>query len=260
MKYLAMIQARCGSIRLPNKVMMDLCGKPLLQRIIERIQRSRNINEVMVVTSIDKVNLPIVKLCADIGIRVGIGAEDDVLDRYYQNAKLLNPEYVIRITGDCPCIDHGLIDQAIMQMSKDTNYCSNTIPPTFADGLDFEIIKYTALEKAWHEAIHSFEREHVTQYIVHNKKSFRQQNFKSPIGNFSNQRWTVDESEDFEVISKIYQHFLIEEKKEDFNYKEILQYLDEHPEIKILNQKYQRNEGLQRSIESEGVIDEEYCH
>ena len=105
MKYLAMIQARCGSTRLPNKVLKDLCGKPALQRMIERVQRSKLIDEVMVVTSIEKNNLSILKLCADLGVRVGIGSEDDVLDRFYQTTKLIKPEYIIRLTADCPCFD-----------------------------------------------------------------------------------------------------------------------------------------------------------
>ena len=100
MKYLAMIQARCGSTRLPNKVLKDLCGKPALQRMIERVQRSKLIDEVMVVTSIEKNNLSILKLCADLGVRVGIGSEDDVLDRFYQTTKLIKPEYIIRLTAD----------------------------------------------------------------------------------------------------------------------------------------------------------------
>src|SRR5699024_6269952 len=105
LKYLAMIQARCGSSRLPNKVLMPLCDKPVLQWIIERVQKSKLIDEVMVVTSIDKNNLPILSLCSQMGVRVGVGSEDDVLDRFYQTAKLLKPEYAIRITADCPCFD-----------------------------------------------------------------------------------------------------------------------------------------------------------
>lgn len=257
MKYLAMIQARCGSTRLPNKVLMDLYGKPSLQRVVERVQRSRNIDEVMVVTSINKANLPILRLCADIGVRVGIGSEDDVLDRYYQNARLLHPEYVIRLTGDCPCIDHGLIDQAILQMEAGIDYCANTIKPTFADGLDFEIIKYSALERSWREAVHSFEREHVTQYIIHHPQIFKTQSFESPAGDFSGHRWTVDEPEDFEVVSKIYRYFLEEEKKEDFDYLEILDYLRKHPEVAAINSRYRRNEGLLKSIEEDVIVAQE---
>lgn len=254
MKYLAMIQARCGSTRLPNKVLKDLCGKPQLQRVIERAQGSGKIDEVMVITSIDKVNLPILGLCAQIGVRVGVGSEDDVLDRYYQTARLLRPDYVIRITGDCPCIDPRLIDEAICQMGEDVDYCSNTLVPMFADGLDFEIIRFSALEKAWREAKHSFEREHVTQYIIRHPELFRQQNFSSPIGDFGDHRWTVDEPEDFEVVERIYRHFIDESQEETFGYRDILAFLREHPEIMKINRKYQRNEGLQKSIAEDRIV------
>ena len=160
-----MIQARCGSSRLPNKVMKPLCGKPVLERVIERVQKSTLVDEVVVITSIDKQNLPILGLCAQLGVRVGVGSEQDVLDRYYQTAKLLQPEYVIRITADCPCFDSELLDMAIRQMDSKTDYCG-MLSETFADGLDLEIMKFSALQKAWREASHSFEREHVTQYIV----------------------------------------------------------------------------------------------
>lgn len=253
MKYLTMIQARCGSTRLPNKVLKNLYGKPALQRMIERVQKSERIDEVMVVTSIKKDNLPILKLCSSMDIRVGVGSEDDVLDRFYQTAKLLRPEYVIRLTADCPCFDAELLDTAIEQMAPDTDYCA-MMSETFADGLDLEIIRFTALEKAWKESVHSYEREHVTQYIIHHPELFKQQDFVSPIGDFGGHRWTVDEAEDFEVVSRIYGYFLEEKKTEDFGYKEILQYLEEHPEIVKLNKKYQRNEGLQKSINEDVIV------
>ncbi len=253
MKYLAMIQARCGSTRLPNKVLKDLYGKPALQRMIERVQKSGRIDEVMVVTSIKRDNLPILKLCSSIGIRVGVGSEDDVLDRFYQTAKLLRPEYVIRLTADCPCFDAELLDMAIEQMGPDTDYCA-MMSETFADGLDLEIISFSALEKAWKEAEHSYEREHVTQYIIHRPEVFKQQDFVSPIGDFGHHRWTVDETEDFEVVSRIYEYFLEEKKKDDFGYKEILWYLEGHPEVMELNKKYQRNEGLQKSINEDVLV------
>ncbi len=252
MEYLVMIQARCGSTRLPNKVMKNLCGKPQLQWVIERVQRSNKVDEVMVVTSIDKANLPILQLCAGLGVRVGVGSEEDVLDRFYQTARLLMPRYVVRVTGDCPCIDAGLVDDAISQMADDTDYCANTIVPTFADGLDFEVIKFSALERAWREADHAYEREHVTQYMIHHPELFRQVNITSPIGDFSGERWTVDGPEDFAVVEEIYAHFLYFEKKEVFGYMEILDFLNAHPQVRDLNKKYKRNEGLQQSIAAEG--------
>lgn len=254
MKYLAMIQARCGSTRLPNKVMKDLCGKPALQRMIERVQRSKRVDEVMVVTSIEKNNFPILKLCAELGVRVGIGSEDDVLDRFYQTAKLLKPEYVIRLTADCPCFDAGLLDQAIEGMNQDTDYRAMT-SESFADGLDLEIMNYSTLEKAWKEANHSFEREHVTQYIIRHPELFKLQDFESPVGYFGNHRWTVDEPEDFEVVSMIYSHFLQTDLKDSFTYKDILSYLSEHPEVVAINKNYTRNEGLEKSMREDHIVD-----
>ena len=253
MKYLVMIQARCGSTRLPNKVLKDLCGKPALERMIDRVRRSKK-DEVMVVTSIEKNNLPILKLCSEIDVRVGIGSENDVLDRFYQTAKLLRPEYVIRLTADCPCFDAELLDLAIEGLDEDTDYCGMT-SESFADGLDLEIMKFTALERAWREANHAFEREHVTQYIVRHPEIFKLQNFESPIGYFGNHRWTVDEPEDFELVSKIYEHFIGTDTKENFNYKDILSFLNDHPEIVAINKMYTRNEGLEKSIREDHIVD-----
>lgn len=252
MKYLAMIQARCGSTRLPNKVLKNLCGKPVLQRMIERVQRSKLLDEVVVVTSIEKNNLPILKLCSELGIRVGIGSEADVLDRFYQTAKLLKPEYVIRLTADCPCFDPELLDMAIEKMSVDTDYCG-MMTESFADGLDLEIMRFSALEKAWKEASHSFEREHATQYIVRHPEIFKLQNFESPIGNFGHYRWTVDEPEDFKVVELIYRYF-IETENERFGFQDILKYLKQNPEINKINAKFKRNEGLVKSIKEDRIV------
>ena len=249
-----MIQARCGSTRLPNKVLKDLCGKPALQRMIERVCKSKLVDEVMVVTSIEKNNLPILKLCSEMGVRVGIGSEDDVLDRFYQTAKLLAPEYVIRLTADCPCFDAGLLDAAISAMDEDTDYCG-MLSESFADGLDLEIMKFSALKKAWHEAEHSFEREHVTQYIVRHPEIFHIQNFESPIGYFGNHRWTVDEPEDFELVQKVYEHFLGTELKENFTYKDVLDFMKDHPEVEKINAKFTRNEGLAKSIKEDHIVE-----
>ncbi len=253
MKYLVMIQARCGSTRLPNKVMKDLCGKPALQRMIERVQKSKIIDEVMVVTSIEKNNLPILHLCAELGVRVGVGSENDVLDRYYQTAKLLRPEYVIRLTADCPCFDAELLDNALKVIEPDTDYMG-MLSATFADGLDIQIITYKALEKSWREAVHSFEREHVTQYAIRHPEIFKIQDYVSPIGDFGNHRWTVDEPEDFEVVEHIYQYFIEEKGQEDFGYQDIIAYLGTHPEIMKINSRFQRDEGLAKSIKEDKIV------
>ena len=246
MKYLVLIQARCGSTRLPNKVMKDICGKPDLQWVIERVKRSKKIDEVMVITSIEKNNLPLIELCAKLEVRVFVGSENDVLDRYYQCAKLLHPDYVIRITGDCPLFDWRYLDMALEQMNTESDYLSE-ITESFPDGLDIEIIKFDALKDAWENAKMTSEREHVTVYLRNHPEKYRIQNLECPISGIGNMRWTLDEDEDYELISRIYSHFL-NDYKEDFITEDILKYMQDNPELQLINIKYARNEGLAKSL------------
>lgn len=253
MKYVAMIQARCGSSRLPNKVLKDLSGKTDLQWVIERVQRSRHIDEVMVITSIEKNNLSLIKLCAELGVRVFVGSEEDVLDRYYQAAKLIQPEYVVRITADCPLFDWRYLDMAIEQMEADTDYMAE-MTESFPDGEDIEIVKFSVLKKSWKEAKLASEREHVTMYIKNHPELFKMQNLECPIQGIGTKRWTLDEDEDYELISAIYQHF-ISQAREDFVTEDILGFLEENPELEQLNVKYARNEGLLRSIANDKEVE-----
>lgn len=254
MRYAAMIQARCGSSRLPGKILMDLCGKPVLQRVIERVRRSRYIDETFVVTSIGQENLPVLRLCADLGVRGFAGSEDDVLDRYYQLAKLVKPDYVVRVTADCPCYDWELLDSAVSSMSADADYLSD-FEETLPDGLDLEIIRFEALKRSWQEARLASEREHVSQYIRKHPELFALQNFQSPIKGIGHLRWTLDEAEDYNLIRNIYEHFL-ESGKEDFLMGDILEYLRGNPELSQINAKYARNEGLAKSLEEDKIAEQ----
>lgn len=255
MHFAAMIQARYGSSRLPGKILMDLCGKPVLQRVIERVQKSRYMDEVLVVTSIEAQNLQVMRLCADLGVRVFAGSENDVLDRYYQMAKLLQPEYVVRITADCPCFDWALLDQAVEFLNPDTDYMAN-LCETLPDGLDLEIIKFSALKGAWEQARLASEREHVTQYIRKHPEQYRQQNFASPIPDIGHLRWTLDEAEDYTLIHAIYEHFIQRGIADSFRTQDILDFLDEHPELAAVNAKYARNEGLAKSLLEDRITDQ----
>ena len=252
MKYLVLIQARCGSSRMPNKVLKELSGKTDIQWVVERVKRSKLIDDLMVITSIEENNLPLIQLCAGLGVRVFVGAENDVLDRYYQAAKLLKPEYVIRVTADCPLFDWRYLDMAIQQINEDTDYLAE-ITESFPDGLDIEIVKFETLKYVWKEAKLSSEREHVTLFIRNHTDMFNIQNLECPIKDIGNKRWTLDEDEDFELINNIYEHF-ISQGKEDFVTEDILNYLEKNPELESINQKYARNEGLARSLENDFVI------
>ncbi len=254
MKFLAIIQARCGSSRLPSKVLKDLCGKTVLERVIERVSQSRYVDEVMVATTMNREDVPIVNLVSGLGMRVFAGNQTDVLDRYYQVAKIIHPEYVIRITADCPLFDSQILDDAIEKLQPDADYMA-AVTETLADGLDLEIMRFGALENAWNEACLASEREHVTLYIKNNPQLFRIQNYESVLENLHDERWTIDEPEDYQFIKKIYGHFCSIHQERFFS-KDILEFLDKNPEVRKINQGFVRNEGLLISLRNDKVVNE----
>lgn len=243
---LAIIQARSNSTRLPKKVLMKLQDKTVLEHVINRVKESHLIDDIVVATTLNNDDIEIVKICSKNNIKVYCGSEDDVLDRFYQIAKILKPTNVIRITADCPVIDPKIIDMVIeSHLSNSIDYTSNTIVPTFPDGLDIEVFKFYALEKAFFNATLLSEREHVTPYIRNNKDIFTDLNVKNKI-NYSNKRWTLDNKEDFEFLSIIYENLY--HKNNLFGFSEILDFLEKNPEIEKINSSIERNEGYKKSL------------
>lgn len=248
---LAIIQARTGASRLPNKVFKDLAAKPVLWHVIHRVKKSKLIDEVVVATTCQKEDLEIVKYCADLGVRVFIGSEEDVLDRYYQTAKLFCPDNVIRITADCPLHDSNVIDSVIKKhMDEDNDYTSNTLEETFPDGLDCEVIKFGVLEEAWKLARLASEREHVTQYIIKNSK-YKKENLYNPI-NRRDERWTLDTVQDYEFIRSVFDDLYHENP--EFGAEEVYALLDAKPQLRCINNAIVRNEGLKKSLENDYVV------
>src|SRR5262249_16076590 len=159
----AIVQARMGSMRFPDKVMRPIGSAPLIERLLERLSRSRRLNPIVLATSTDAGNAKLVKHVLLLGFPVFEGSEDDVLDRYYQAAKVYSSDVVVRITGDCPLVDPELVDHLIARFhNEQVDYASNTNPPTYPDGLDLEVFTFAALERAWRESTRPHEREHVT--------------------------------------------------------------------------------------------------
>lgn len=248
MNNLLIIQARMGSSRLPDKVLKRICGKPMLQHILERILQSREVEHVIVATTMKDEDRQIEELCREVGIDCFRGSENDVLDRYYQAAKQYRPRNVIRITADCPLIDPELIDIIIkIHIEGNYDYTSNTLVETFPDGLDTEVFKFSALKEAWDKAELASEREHVTPYIKY-KGTFKRFSVESDT-DLSGQRWTVDTAADFQMIEKIYGALYIE--KGVFLMKDVLEYLEENPWIETINAGIMRNEGYIKSLKND---------
>jgi len=256
MSIIAIIQARTASTRLPGKVLKIIEGKTVLEHVINRVRAAKNLDEVIVATTVKKEDLEIVKLCANLGISVFCGSEDDVLDRYYQITRLFKAKHIVRITSDCPLIDSQVIGKVIkLYFQKKADYASNTMPETFPDGLDTEVFSFKTLKIAWKNAKLPSEREHVTPYIRKNPNIFKLVNFKSNI-DLSNKRWTLDEAEDFEFIKIIYKNLY--PKDSLFGRKTILNYLRENPEVEKINKEIIRNEGYLKSLKENRIRNLDY--
>lgn len=206
MKVVAIVQARMGSTRLPDKVMKRIGGVPMIELLLSRLGRALEVDEIVVATSHDPRNQQLVDHVASLGFRCFPGSEDDVLDRYYQTASAAGADTIVRITGDCPLVDPELVDEIVRAFrTSAADYLSNTVSPSYPDGLDVEVFSMAALAAAWSEAVEPFDREHVTPYL-HRTARFRQASFSNN-EDLSALRWTVDEAADFSVIESVFRHF-----------------------------------------------------
>jgi len=250
MEILALIQARMRSSRLPGKVLADILGQPMLARVVDRVRASKLISKVMVVTSQEAQDKPVAALCAERGIACFRGSENDVLDRYFQAAQQVEADVVVRLTADCPLLDPAIIDQVVKKFQDGLfDYVSNTLEPSFPDGLDAEVFSREALERAWRESTLKSEREHVTAYIWKNPKLFRLGKVEHS-RNLSALRWTVDEPEDLEFVRRVYQAL---DSAGQFGMNAVLDLLADHPTLSKMNERFERNEAYQRSIRDDVI-------
>jgi spore coat polysaccharide biosynthesis protein SpsF len=249
---LALLQARYSSSRLPGKVLKPILGKPMLFRQVERLKRARLIDRLIIVTSIESSDDIIESACQQEGLEVVRGSLNDVLDRFYQAALPIQPRHVVRLTADCPLADPQIIDATIEKHIREgLDYTSSSLEPTFPDGLDVEVMTFQALERAWKESELKSDREHVTPYLYRGhalSPAFRVGAYKGS-RDLSSLRWTVDEPSDFLLISKIYE--ALYPTQPEFSTADVLNYLENHPDLSTLNSLHQRNEGFQKSLEQE---------
>ncbi|WP_151448102.1 aminotransferase class III-fold pyridoxal phosphate-dependent enzyme [Lacisediminimonas profundi] len=239
MKVVAIVQARMGSTRLPNKVMKPIAGVPMIELLLDRLSRSRELAQIVLATSVDPRNQPLVDHVRELGYACEQGSEDNVLDRFVQAARKHQADVVVRITGDCPLTDPELVDECIRRFrTSEVDYFTNTSPPTFPDGLDIEVVSVKALEQALLESDKSSDLEHVTPYVRESGK-FRTGNMEND-KDFSSLRWTVDEQADFDVVNAVFRHF---SPDDHFGWREVLALHQSQPQLFAANQQLIRNEG-----------------
>jgi len=252
MKTVAIVQARMGSTRLPGKVLMDIAGQPMLRRVIERLKHTKLLDDIVIATSTNDEDKPVIKLAEQNKVKSYAGSPNDVLDRYYQAAKLYKADVVVRITADCPLIDPQVVDKVIKYYKAGKyDYVSNVVKPTYPDGLDTEVFSYRSLTKAWQEAKLTSEREHVTPYIWKNTAIFKIGGIQNTT-DYSSLRWTVDDRKDIEFIREVYRHLY--KKNKMFYMGDVLGLLKQHPELLKINQGTARNEGYTKSVLEDKIV------
>jgi len=228
-KTVIIVQARMTSTRLPGKILKKVLDKPLLEYQIERLRRVKLADEIVIATTVNDTDQPIIDLCNKLGVKYYRGSEEDVLSRYYYAALECDADIIVRVTSDCPLIDPQVIDEIIAFYSNNQqnyHYVANTLERTYPRGMDTEVFAFNLLEQSFQQAKSPTEREHVTPFIYNNP------NYK--LANVSNSedqsrhRWTVDTEEDFILISKILTHLY--PVKAEFTLEDIIILLEKNTE------------------------------
>ena len=220
MKVVAVIQARMGSTRLPGKVLLPLAGKPLLARMVERVEAARELDGLVIATTTAPEDQPLVALASSLGVPVYRGHPTDLIDRHLGAARALEADAVAKIPSDCPLIDPDIIDAVVARFRLgDVDYASNLHPATYPDGNDVEVMTMAALERADQEATRPHEREHTTPWL------------------WDSGHFRVANPEDYALIQATYEA-LWTASRPLFGLREILDFLDQNPAVIRLNRRY----------------------
>jgi spore coat polysaccharide biosynthesis protein SpsF len=244
-RIIAIIQAHMASTRLPGKVLMDIAGKTMLERVVCRIQRCQQVDDVVVATSTLPRDDAIVVACENMGVSAFRGSDCDVLDRFTLAARFQGANVCVRITSDCPLVDPKLSDHIISRFllaNPPVDYASNKIPQSYPRGLDTEVFTADALELAHQYATERYQRVHVTPYIYEHPEQFELLSVISDVDR-ANWRWTVDTSEDLEFVRQIYDRLGPDDK---FAWSDVVGLLECEPMLRRINQDI-----TQKSVQAE---------
>ena len=239
MRIAAVIQARVSSRRLPGKVLRELpygSGITVLEQVIRRLKRCKKLNGVIVATTTEKEDDELVSIAQRGGAKHFRGSKEDVLSRYYSASKENGLDILVRITGDCPCIDPEVVDLVIEKhLAAKADFTSNILKRTFPHGLDTEVLNFDILEKAHLQAKQSFEREHVCPYIYKsNPQMFKISSVEAPERlHAPDIRITLDTKQDYALLCAVFDYLYPE--NEFFDTEDIIKLFRGKPWLKTIN-------------------------
>ena len=234
-RVIAAIQARMGSTRLPGKVLLPIAGRPTIQRIAERLAHCREVDMVVVSTSVEQRDDSVAALADQIGIPCVRGSEMDLIERLGRTAAQFSADALVRITADCPLVDPEIVDKVVgvwRRSGSALEYASNVFPPTFPDGLDVEVLSRQVLERLDREVSDPFFRESFTAYIREHPAAFRIANIEHE-RDLNDLRWTLDYPEDLAFVEAVYR--ALDDRGSIFNMRDLLGLLEQRPELRDLN-------------------------
>lgn len=230
----AIIEARMGSGRLPGKVMLDMAGRPMLARMIERVRRAALVDTVVVATTQCPADDIIEALCREMDCNVFRGSENDMLDRLLRAAQTFGGEVIVQLTGDCPAIDHRHIDRSVAFFrAGDYDYVSNNMPQTLPIGFDVRLFPAAVLARAGELTQDPVDRVHGSYYIYTHPERFRLGSWGVETDMWPALRLTVDEYLDYALMRQIFAALLPND--EDFSAEDVVRFLRRHPELAGLN-------------------------
>lgn len=231
MKAAAIIQARISSTRLASKALLELCGKPMIFHVIERAKAVNGAGQVILATGSGDENHPLVEIASQCGISSYAGSEDDVLERYFLASENIDCDYVIRITGDNPFTDHESASLALeFAYMQDADHCTTAGIPL---GTGVEIIKKSALKRAYENGKDPHQREHVTPYIKEHPELFRIVKYQSALFNpYPDLRLTVDTAEDFKLIEILYNGLY---RGKPVELIDVINFISKKPDLRFIN-------------------------
>ena len=245
-----LLQARMGSSRLPEKILLPVLDKQLLKLTIERINQSKFVEEVILLIPDASTDDILESFAIDEKIKFFRGNEKNCLDRHYQAAKYFDIDVFAKTTSDCCLIDSRVIDEGIelyFSKSPDCDYVSNICPPTFPDGLDIEVFNFSTLEKTWELAKSDFDKEHTTTFIRNNPNLFKIINHEHSKSNlFKKHRWCLDFEDDYLFIKTIFEKLYL--NNNNFSMENILELLDNNKEINMINSHLLKHNTVHSSI------------
>lgn len=235
MRIVATIEARMRSSRLPGKVLKSILGRPMLELMIERLQRSSRLDAISIATTADESCDVIETLANKLHVGCYRGSEDDVLDRVLQTAKHAKADLIVELTGDCPLLDPTIVDCVIDAfLANNVDYCSNALVEPYPRGMDVQVFPVSVLERVAGLTNQPEDREHVSLYIYEHPDIFRLLNVESKIPDgLGDVRLTVDTKEDFELVRLIYEELY--PVKPAFGLQDILHLLSQRSDLRAIN-------------------------